>query len=109
MTMTSGGCLCGAVRFEFAGAPLWAGYCHCESCRRATGAPVAAFIGVQQSAVSFSGEPPSVFPSSPGVERWFCGACGSPAGLAGFTCVPRHTFASSPACSAHHPGAVCSQ
>ena len=83
MTTTSGGCLCGAIRYEFSGVPLWAGYCHCESCRRATGAPVAAFIGVPQSAVNFSGEPPSVFPSSPGVERWFCGACGSPLAYVG--------------------------
>lgn len=83
MTTTSGGCLCGAVRYEFTGVPLWAGYCHCESCRRATGAPVAAFIGVNQAAVTFTGEPPEVYPSSPGVERWFCGSCGSPLAYVG--------------------------
>ncbi len=83
MTTTSGGCLCGAVRYEITGAPLWSGYCHCESCRRATGAPVAAFIGVNQAAVAFTGEPPEVYPSSPGVERWFCGVCGSPLAYVG--------------------------
>jgi hypothetical protein len=83
MTKTAGGCLCGAVRYEFAGTPLWSGYCHCESCRRATGAPVAAFVGVSQSQVEFTGEPPGVFPSSAGVERWFCSTCGSPLAYVG--------------------------
>ncbi len=34
-----GRCLCGAVEFEAQGAPKWVCWCHCESCRRHSGAP----------------------------------------------------------------------
>jgi len=38
-----GGCFCGAVSIEVAGAPEAMGYCHCTSCRSYAGAPVSAF------------------------------------------------------------------
>jgi hypothetical protein len=74
----SGGCLCGAVRFRVSADPLWVAYCHCESCRRHTASVVATFAGFAETAVSFTGEAPSVFQSSPDVWRSFCGRCGSP-------------------------------
>ena len=33
----SGGCLCGAVRYENDGDPIFAGHCHCTDCQKATG------------------------------------------------------------------------
>ena len=36
-TTLSGGCLCGAVRFELTEAPTLATYCHCTRCQRRTG------------------------------------------------------------------------
>lgn len=33
-------CFCGAVEVILRGAPLFAGYCHCESCRTWLGAPI---------------------------------------------------------------------
>ena len=33
----TGGCLCGAVRFELTRTPASAGYCHCTRCQRRTG------------------------------------------------------------------------
>ena len=36
----TGGCLCGAVRYQATGVPLVTGHCHCADCRRHNGAPV---------------------------------------------------------------------
>ena len=38
-----GSCFCGAVQFEVTGEPAAAGYCHCDSCRKWSAAPVNAF------------------------------------------------------------------
>jgi len=72
-----GGCRCGLVRFEARGAPLRVGVCHCQSCRRATGAAFAVYVDFPRDAVAFEGEP-AVWSSSPGVEWLFCARCGSP-------------------------------
>jgi hypothetical protein len=73
----TGRCLCGDVRFEALGAPKWVAWCHCESCRRATGVPVTAYAGFPAEAVRFTGVPPALFASSPGVQRGFCPRCGT--------------------------------
>ena len=72
----SGRCLCGQVRWASDGPVLWAGHCHCESCRRASSAPVTSFFGVPRDSVAWDGEV-SVFLSSPGNQRGFCPGCGS--------------------------------
>ena len=53
--MREGSCLCGDVRFAADGQPKWTGYCHCQSCRRHTGAPVSAYAGFEASQVRFTG------------------------------------------------------
>ncbi|MDZ4741765.1 MAG: GFA family protein [Alphaproteobacteria bacterium] len=73
----SGGCLCGAIRFEAKGAPKWTAYCHCHSCRKHTGAPVLAFGGFERVNVRFTSGQLATYASSPGVKRGFCGTCGS--------------------------------
>jgi hypothetical protein len=73
----SGHCLCGAVRFEAAGAPLWTALCHCESCRRSTGGALVAACGYPREKVVFMSGAPTYYASSPGVRRGFCGACGT--------------------------------
>lgn len=73
----TGGCLCGAVRFEIAGPPKWTGYCHCASCRKHTGAPVSAFAGFERGQVRMTGQPLATYASSEGVKRGFCGVCGA--------------------------------
>jgi hypothetical protein len=77
-TSTTGGCLCGAIRFVAAGKPLWVAHCHCQSCRRSTGAPFAAFVGFPHDRVTFTAGTPATYASSPGVLRSYCGDCGTP-------------------------------
>ena len=78
MTVTKGHCLCGAVTFEFDGAAIWCGHCHCESCRRATASPFTTWVGVRRDACRFTGVAPLVRQSSAGALRSFCPTCGSP-------------------------------
>lgn len=73
-----GGCLCGAVRYRATGDAKWVAYCHCASCRRATGAPVTAFAGFERDRFAYLEGEPRRFRSSPGVVRSFCGDCGTP-------------------------------
>jgi hypothetical protein len=72
-----GGCLCGDVRFRADGPAKWTSYCHCRSCRRHTGAPVAAYAGFEAAKVRFTRGALSFFASSAGVRRGFCARCGS--------------------------------
>jgi len=50
-----GGCLCGALRYEARGEPLYAGYCYCSDCRKASGSGFIPFIGFPGTAVTFTG------------------------------------------------------
>ncbi len=73
-----GGCLCGALRFEARGRPLWVAHCHCQSCRRNTGSAFATFVGFANEGFAYVAGAPKTYASSPGVTRGFCGACGTP-------------------------------
>jgi hypothetical protein len=75
---TTGRCRCQAITYEFDVKPRWVAYCHCNSCRRSTGAPVAAYFCVMRADVRFPNGEPARFETSPGVFRSFCGKCGSP-------------------------------
>ena len=73
-----GGCLCGAVRYRAHGDPLFVAHCHCQSCRRASGAALLTFVGYATADVHFTGASRARFQSSPGVSRSFCPRCGTP-------------------------------
>lgn len=77
-TKVTGGCMCGAVRYEAAGDPFDVGHCHCVSCCKHTGAAVVTLVGFMPDQVRFSGDARRVYESSPGVGRAFCGRCGTP-------------------------------
>ena len=74
----TGGCMCGAVRFEARGTPFDVSHCHCRSCRRHSGAAMVTLAGYRTDQVAFSGTPRRFYASSPGVRRAFCGECGTP-------------------------------
>jgi hypothetical protein len=52
----TGGCLCGALRYEASGAPQYMGHCYCEDCRKASGSGFIPFIGFAAEAVRFTGD-----------------------------------------------------
>jgi len=80
---TGGGCLCGAVRFTYAG-PLGGELgavtlCHCAQCRRAQGYGAAVAPASAAGFRIIQGRERIVeYESSPGKKRAFCGVCGSP-------------------------------
>lgn len=80
MTETSmtGRCLCGAVRYRSGPLLYPATLCHCESCRRASGAHVVAWATVGIDGFEYTTGKPVDYSSSLGVIRQFCGRCGTP-------------------------------
>ena len=75
----SGSCYCGAVKIEASGAPIDMGYCHCDGCRKYSGAPIAAFTLWKPEQVKITkGENfLSKFKSSDMSVRRFCSKCGA--------------------------------
>lgn len=80
MTVLTGGCQCGRVRYAADVADADAYLCHCRMCRRATGGASIAFVGLPVDAVRWEREP-DWYRSSPIAERPFCAACGTPLGF----------------------------
>jgi len=76
-TPITGGCLCGAVRYEASEPPTDSAYCHCRMCQRWTGAPVSAAVCFRIAALATTHGQPKFYNSSPSVERGFCSDCGS--------------------------------
>ena len=81
-TMRTGGCLCGAVRYESAGEPLFSLKCHCRDCQRASGTAYVAAMRVPASGFRLTQGTPRRYLSRSDagndVSRFFCEACGSP-------------------------------
>lgn len=77
--MPTGGCLCGAVRFEIHGALGPITCCHCSRCRRASGSAFAAAASVDAESFRLVTGADSVaeYESSPHNRRVFCSRCGS--------------------------------
>jgi hypothetical protein len=77
MQIHEGGCLCSAIRFRISGAPELSCICHCATCRRASAAPTVAWLTFDRGQVEFISGNPTVYRSSQGIARQFCGTCGS--------------------------------
>ena len=73
----TGGCLCGAVRYEAREPPFWSGHCHCQNCRKHTGAAFATDAMFRSDELSWTGDEPTFYKSSEVCERGFCPTCGS--------------------------------
>jgi hypothetical protein len=75
----TGGCLCGAIRFELSRPPRDAGYCHCTRCQRRTGTAASAQARVQPGSVRLLAGSGHLRGWSPpgGAEKCFCEICGA--------------------------------
>ena len=75
----TGGCNCGAVRYEVTAPLVAASYCHCKRCQRRSGAAASpnahpapgGFRIVAGEEMLRMWQPPG------GGEKWFCSGCGS--------------------------------
>lgn len=74
----SGGCLCGAVRYELVGQLRPVVACHCGQCRRTSGHFVAATAVSHDRLRLAEQRGLRWYRSSPTARRGFCGECGSP-------------------------------
>src|SRR3954469_1257613 len=82
MAVRTGGCLCGAVRYESEGDPIFSLQCHCRDCQRSSGTAFIAAMRVPASGFRITqGEPKRYVgkaDSGNAITRAFCGECGSP-------------------------------
>ena len=93
-TVFSGGCACGAVRYDSTSEPLVAGHCQCRACQHASGTGHASHIMVPRDALTVRGEVrfyDSSADSGNIVSRGFCPTCGSPV-LSHNSGFPDHAF-----------------
>jgi len=73
----TGGCLCGAVRFEGEAFTKAAYYCHCTVCQKSTGEPFEIGVFIKSGTLSFTKGAPAYYQSSSFGKRGFCATCGS--------------------------------
>jgi len=72
-----GGCHCGYIRYEIAGVPFDADFCHCRDCQVTIGAPVSAWMDFKKEQVRWTAAMPAEYASSETIRRGFCPKCGS--------------------------------
>ena len=75
----TGGCGCGAVRFEIDAPLVSASYCHCTRCQRRTGTAASANARLAPGSFRIVAGEEHVRAWAPegGFEKAFCGLCGS--------------------------------
>jgi len=79
-SILSGGCLCGAVRYESTSPAVAGGHCHCNDCRRTSGTGHGCDLVLPADALTVSGEVRFFDASTDAgntVSRGFCPTCGS--------------------------------
>ena len=73
----TGGCFCGAVRYEAQAYLSDAYYCHCRICQKTSGAPAEVGVLIKPGTLRFAKGEPKYYPTSHFAERGFCPNCGS--------------------------------
>ena len=79
-TRFTGGCMCGAIRYECSAEPVATLNCHCRDCQRLTGSAFVVELFVPRSAVTITGDVKyyDVKGESGSINsRGFCSTCGA--------------------------------
>ncbi|WP_299981706.1 GFA family protein [uncultured Pseudoteredinibacter sp.] len=79
MKKLQGSCLCGQVRFTVAEPFLYAGYCHCTMCRKASAAvgTAVAAVSPKQFQITAGAGGLKSYQRSEKTHSYFCGSCSS--------------------------------
>jgi hypothetical protein len=78
LPLIEGGCHCGFCRYRLALDRLDdVAHCHCDICRRTTGAVLVTWATVATDHFSWRGGAPAVYRSSTQGRRFFCPHCGA--------------------------------
>ncbi|MEE2998486.1 MAG: GFA family protein [Pseudomonadota bacterium] len=81
MMRITGGCLCGAIRYEINGQPFRIANCHCDDCRKATGSAYATNLFFKENQITILQGVPKKFEhladSNGTMTKEFCNNCGS--------------------------------
>ncbi len=96
----TGGCACGAVRYEISGEPVAMSHCQCRDCQRISGTGHGSYLTVMRAGMKVTGQTAEweVVADSGNVKtRAFCPTCGSPLYL---------TFAAMPEIAAVHTASL---
>lgn len=75
--MVSGGCHCGEVRYSVSGEMMHHAVCHCDDCRKSSGAVMVPWVAFAKDALVVESGQPKVYRSSEHGERHFCPHCGT--------------------------------
>jgi hypothetical protein len=75
--MLTGGCHCGAIRYEVEGEPVHSALCHCTDCHRHAGAPMVGWTLFGNDHFRVTRGQAKVYASSELGRRHFCPDCGT--------------------------------
>lgn len=81
MAKFTGSCMCGNVQFHAEGDPMFMANCHCEDCRKSSGAAYSTFVFMNKEDVDMTGKTSSFdhkADSGNTLTKHFCGNCGCP-------------------------------
>jgi hypothetical protein len=76
----SGSCFCNAVQFKVSGAPKSVVNCHCNFCRKHSGAAFSTYVAVPEEALEITAGADflATFQFAEDAHKHFCKQCGSP-------------------------------
>ncbi len=93
-SLTTGGCLCGNIRYESPDTPENVHFCHCTMCRKMSGGPFAYLAGFKKGRLRFVSGEPAYYRSSEKARRGHCPVCGSHLTFEYITPEAKHVYVS---------------